>query len=330
LAAAGVGAYYGAKALVHLSRRLDLKDRVVLITGGSRGLGLLLAKEFCERRAQVAVCARDVAELERAKRQMCDDCLPLWTGQCDVTQQSQVEELVGGIRRDLGHIDVLVNNAGTIGVGPVGSMTLADYRKAMDVNFWGAVNTTMEVLPEMRRRREGRIVNITSIGGKVAVPHLLPYVASKFALVGWSEGLRAELQRDHVYVTTAVPGLMRTGSPRNVDVKGQHEKEYAWFSIGDALPVSSMSAARAARRIVQAAVNGEAEVILSIQAKLAARLAGLCPAATAELLALVNRVLPGEVPGTQTRKGYESESEWSPSALTALSDQAARENNEVS
>ena len=327
-AAIGLGACYAAKALVCHSRQLDLRDKVVLITGGSRGLGLLLAKEFAQHRAQVAVCARDQAELDRAKHLMCEDGLPVWTGVCDVTDQAQVQNLVGHLRRDLGHIDVLVNNAGTIGVGPAGTMTLADYHKAMNVNFWGAVHTTMEVIPGMRRRRQGRVVNITSIGGKVAVPHLLPYVASKFALVGWSEGLRAELQRDDVYVTTVVPGLMRTGSPRNIDVKGQHEKEYAWFKLGDSLPVTSMSAARAARRIVRAAVNGEAEVTLSFQAKLAARFAGLFPGATAEMLSLVNRALPDETPDPRTKKGYESESEKS-NVLTALTDQAARENNEV-
>src|SRR5204863_5194639 len=120
--------------------------------------------------------------------------------------------------------------------------------------------TTLSVLPAMRRQGEGRIVNISSIGGKIAVPHLLPYDASKFALTGFSEGLRAELLKDGIYVTTVCPGLMRTGSPRNADFKGQHEAEYAWFSIGDSLPGMSMSAEAAAERIVTAFRQGEAEV----------------------------------------------------------------------
>src|SRR6185503_4123757 len=120
------------------------------------------------------------------------------------------------------------------------------------------------VLPEMRARREGRIVNITSIGGKISVPHLLPYSASKFALVGLSEGLRAELAKDGIVVTTICPGLMRTGSPRNATFKGQHRAEYAWFSIGDSLPVTAMSADRAARQILTACKRGEAEVVLSV------------------------------------------------------------------
>src|ERR687891_1372920 len=102
------------------------------------------------------------------------------------------------------------------------------------------------VIPLMKRQSYGRIVNIASIGGKVAVPHLLPYVASKFALVGLSEGMRAELLKDGIYVTTVSPGLMRTGSHLNAFFKGQHKKEYALFSIANALPLFSTSSKRAA------------------------------------------------------------------------------------
>ena len=328
--AVGVGAFLGGRAMVRRMRRLDLKDRVVLITGGSRGLGLLLAREFCERGARVAVCARNAAELERAKKKMTQERSCLCTLACDVTQPEQVAEMIGSVRRDLGQIDVLVNNAGVIEVGPVGTMTLEDYQAAMATNFWSAIYTTREVLDSMRRRGEGRIVNITSIGGKIAVPHLLPYSASKFALVGWSSGLRAELKNDGVFVTTVVPGLMRTGSPRNADFKGKHREEYAWFSIMDSLPLTSMSAKRAASRIVRACVHGEAEVVLSMQAKAAVTFASLFPGTTAEVMSWVNQMLPADG-GTRTQihKGKESQSEWSPSRLTTLNEQAARENNEV-
>lgn len=327
----GVGAYLAGRAAVRRMRHFDLKDRVVLVTGGSRGLGLLLAREFAERGACVAICARNGTELDRAKKMLCDDRLCLWTGVCDVTRREQVAELVGSVRRDLGHIDVLVNNAGVIEVGPVTTMTLDDYEAAMATNFWAALYATREVLDPMLRRGEGRIVNITSIGGKVAVPHLVPYTASKFAMVGWSNGMRAELKNRGVYVSTIVPGLMRTGSPRNADFKGRHREEFAWFSIMDANPLTSMSARRAASRIVRACVNGEAEVTLSIQAKLAATFAGLFPGTTAEMLSWVNAMLPGEegVAGTRVYKGRESQSEWAPSALTAMGDRAAVENNEV-
>ena len=331
LAAVGIGTFLAGRAVVRRMRHFDLKDRVVLITGGSRGLGLLMAREFCDRGACVAICARDATELERAKRMLGEERRCLWTGTCDVTQRDQVAQLVGSVRRDLGHIDVLVNNAGVIGVGPASTMTLDDYERAMATNFWAALYTTREVLDPMLTRGEGRIVNITSIGGKIAVPHLLPYSASKFAAVGWSNGLRAEVKDRGVYVTTIVPGLMRTGSPRNADFKGRHREEFAWFSIMDALPLTSMSARRAASRIVRACVNGEAEVTLSIQAKLATTFAGLFPGTMAEINAMLNRALPddgGSGAGMRAFKGRESQSEWAPSRWTALGDAAAIQNNE--
>src|SRR5204862_108983 len=148
--------------------------------------------------------------------------------------------------------------------------------------FWGPLYATCAVLPQMRARRDGRIVNISSIGGRVGIPHLVPYSASKFALVGLSEGLRAELAKDNIIVTTVCPGLMRTGSPRNATFKGRHRAEYAWFSISDALPVLTMSAERAAQKIVTACKRGDAELVLTIQAKLAAMFHGLFPGLTAD------------------------------------------------
>jgi short-subunit dehydrogenase len=186
------------------------------------------------------------------------------------------------------------------------------------------------VLPAMRLRREGRIVNISSIGGKVAVPHLLPYCASKFALTGLSEGLRTELKKDGIYVTTVCPGLMRTGSPPNASFKGQHRLEYALFTLSDSTPLTAMHVRRAARRVVRACQRGESEVILSIQAKIAARFHGVFPGVTAELFGLVNQALPGPGGiGDRRALGRDSESAITQSFLTGLTRKAAVENNEV-
>ncbi len=221
---------------------------------------------------------------------------------------------------------MLVNNAGVIQTGPVQCMTLADYEDAMRTHFWGPLYAILTALPHMRRQRSGRIVNIASIGGKVSVPHLVPYCASKFALVGLSEGLTAELASEGISVTTVCPGLMRTGSPRNADFKGKHRAEYAWFSISDSLPGLAISSRRAARTIIEACRRGDAEVMLSLPAGIAARLHGVFPGIAARSLALANRLLPG--PGgvvTDSRKGYESFSSWSPSLLTTLTEKAAAE-----
>ncbi|MGB7926009.1 MAG: SDR family NAD(P)-dependent oxidoreductase [Pyrinomonadaceae bacterium] len=330
VAAAGVGALIAARALARRRAGYDLRGKTVLITGGSRGLGLVMAREFAGEGARLAICARDEAELERARADLHKLGARVLAVPCDVTERAQVNEMVSVVADHYGQIDVLVNNAGVIQVGPLEVMTVEDYEEAMKVHFWGPLYTTLAVLPEMRRRRDGRIVNISSIGGKISVPHLVPYSASKFALVGLSEGLRAELQKDGVVVTTVCPGLMRTGSPRNATFKGQHRAEYAWFSISDALPVTAMQAERAAHQIIEACKRGDAEVVLSIQAQLAVKFHGLFPGLTADLLGLVNRLLPGPGGiGRKRAKGKDSQSELSPSWLTILNEQAAERNNEV-
>ena len=330
LAGAGVGALMGVRAALRKWREFDFSGQTVLITGGSRGLGLVLARELALQGARLSICARDPRELERARADLLGRGAEVLAFPCDVTDRAQVQEWVRMSEESFGGVDVLINNAGVIQVGPVEVMTLADYEEAMRIHFWGPLYTTLAVLPAMRRKRRGRIVNVSSIGGKIGVPHLVPYSASKFALVGLSEGLRAELSKDGIVVTTACPGLMRTGSPPNATFKGRHRAEYAWFSISDSLPISSMQAERAARQIIAGCRRGDAEVILSIQAVAAVKFHQLFPELSADIRGLVNRLLPaaGGI-GQRRAKGRDSQSEISPSWLTALGDEAAKRNNEI-
>jgi short-subunit dehydrogenase len=250
-----------------------------------------MARAFLRRGAKVALLARDPEALERA-RQLLAGLGTVFVRPCDVRDEKQVAEAVRDVRHELGEIDVLVNNAGTITVGPMDTMTAEEYRESLDVFFWGPLHATLAVLPEMRKRQSGRIVNISSIGGKISVPHLLPYCVGKFALSGFSEGLRAELSRDNVYVTTVYPGLMRTGSPRNAEFKGNHRAEYAWFLLSDSAPGFSIGADRAARRIVRACEYGSSQLVLGLPAKLAVKLNALFPAASSATSAIVSRALP--------------------------------------
>jgi short-subunit dehydrogenase len=289
-----------------------------------------MAREFARHGSRLALCARDEEELERARLDLERFGVEVMVVRCDVRNRHEVNEMVAAVNARFGNIDVLVNNAGVIQVGPLEVMTEEDFEQAMQAHFWAPLNTIMAVLPSMRQRKSGRIVNITSIGGKVAVPHLVPYSASKFALVGLSKGLRAELMKDGVSVTTVCPGLMRTGSPRNAEFKGQHRFEYAWFSISDALPLLTVSAENAARQVVRACKRGQAELVISIPAKIAVLFESLFPEAMYQILGVVNQLLPapGGI-GTQKAKGKESTSAWSPSWLTTLNEEAAVRNNEV-
>ena len=329
IAAVAGGAVLLKSALSHFFE-YDLKGKTVLITGGSRGLGLVMAREFAREGARLALCARDDEELERARIDLEGFGVDVMTFRCDVRNRQEVADMVAAVSNRFSQIDVLVNNAGVIQVGPIEVMRHEDFERAMQAHFWGPLNTIVSVLPAMRQRRQGRIINISSIGGKVSIPHLVPYSASKFALVGLSKGLRAELMKDGIVVTTVCPGLMRTGSPRNAEFKGQHRAEYAWFSISDALPLLTVSAENAARQIVRACKRGQAELVISLPAKIAVLFDALFPGAMSQILATVNQVLPeaGGV-GTERVKGRDSTSAWSPSWLTALNEAAAVRNNEV-
>ena len=314
------------------SRPSPLAGKVVVITGSSRGLGLALAMEFGRAGAKLVLAARDPEELNRAQKKLAggtriasEDILVV---PCDLTQAGDAVSLISRATARFGRVDIVINNAGVITVGPVENQTLENFRNAMDTNFYGTVHTTLAVLPQMLARRSGSIVNIASIGGKIAVPHLLPYSASKFAVVGFSQGLHSELRTRGIRVTTVCPGLMRTDSHLHALFTGDRQREYRWFSLGASLPGVSTSAAGAARKIFRATLTGAAEITISPQAWLAAHLASVAPAVTAKTLSLANRILPSPESGhNQPREGRNSRGqEIAP--LIELGQQAAQRYNE--
>jgi NAD(P)-dependent dehydrogenase (short-subunit alcohol dehydrogenase family) len=326
--AAGAGVALTLRALSNRTT-YDFRGKSVLITGGSRGLGLVLARELAGEGARLTIIARDRAELEQARADLAARGAEVLAFTCDVRDQADVQSAIERAVARYGSIDVLINNAGVIQAGPVGHMQIADFEDALNTHLWGPLYAMLAAVPYMRRQGAGRIVNISSIGGKVAVPHLVPYTTSKFALVGLSDGMRAELARENIVVTTVCPGLMRTGSHLNALFKGQHEQEFTWFSILDSLPISTIDARRAARKIVEACRHGDAQLVISVQAKAITLLTSLFPGLSARVLKLMNQLLPEPTGprGDETKTGWESQSPLAPSLLTRLSDRAAEENN---
>lgn len=331
--AVALGFGLAGKSALRRLRREDLRGQVVLITGGSRGLGLAMAREFAKRGCRLAICGRDRAALDRAERELRSAGAEVLAVVCDIADADQVEDLIADVTAKLGPVDVLVANAGQIQVGPVDTTTEADFANALDVMFWGVARTVRAVLPGMRARKRGRIVTITSIGGKVSVPHLLPYSTAKFAAVGFSSGLRAELAGTGIRVTTVVPGLMRTGSHLNVEFRGAPNREYVWFALGASLPVIAMNADRAAQQIVDATACGDAEVILSLPAAVLARVHGMAPSFTANALGIVNRLLPSASDGGDRRaRGLQIQESLRSAVLdraTALGTRAAARFNQI-
>ena len=311
--------------------RFSYFGRVVVITGGSRGLGLLLARQLKKDGARVVLLARNRDELVRARASLDRGTNSVMAIVCDVADRQQVDHAIQSTLQAFGRIDVLINNAGVIQVGPLEHMTYGDYQHAMNVHFWGALHCIEAVLPHMRRRRGGRIINIASIGGLIAVPHLAPYSASKFALVGYSDAIRAEVAKDGIRVTTVCPGLMRTGSAVNALIKGQHEAEFAWFAALSSMPLMSINAKRAAKKILSAGRRGLPHLTITPQARMAAMLDRLLPNTLARMMTFAAQMLPGTTgaSGHEAWTGAQSRSPRLPRVLTALGDRAARRNNEL-
>lgn len=308
---------------------------VALVAGASRGLGLLLAQELLGRGYAVAICARGEEALAEAERRL-SGFGTVRAYPCDVSDREAVQRLVDAVEGDLGEVEVLLSVAGVIQVGPLASLTLDHVDEAIGTMLYGPVHLAWAVLPAMRRRGAGRIGTVTSIGGKAPAPHLLPYVTAKYGAVGFSEALAVELSGTGVTATTVVPGLMRTGSHERAMFTGDHGAEYAWFAPGASLPVLSIGAERAARRIVDGVLAGRPLVTFTPLARIGMRVHGLMPATAVRVLGLVARALPDPPrdPQTATLEGWQAAGRLSAGparavrALTVLGTRAARRHNE--
>lgn len=268
------------------------REKVVVVTGGSRGLGLALARVCARRGAHVALLARDPEELAKAKASLERYGTTISSWPCDLTSEDEISQRIREIADFHQRIDVLINNAGEIVVGPALPLDAREFKRLLDLHFWAPFHAVHHVLPHLQRQGGGNIINIASFGGKVPVPHMLSYTASKFALVGFSEGLQAELAPDCIRVTTVCPFIIRTGSHLHAEFKGEARQEFSWFSAGMQTPLTSIGAQRLAGQIADAASLGVAVLVVPWQARLLTAVHGVVPNLFAFANALLARVLP--------------------------------------
>lgn len=281
---------------------------IALVAGGSRGLGLLIARELGRRGYRIVICARNPAELAVAEQLLQADGIEVHSDTCDVSDEQAVAALIGGVEQRLGPIDVAVVAAGVIQVGPLSAMDRGHFEEAISIMLWGPINVALAVTERMRPRGRGRIGIVSSVGGLVSVPHLLPYSTAKFGAVGFASGLRAELAGTGVKVTTVTPGLMRTGSHLRAKFTGRQGAEFGWFSLGASLPLVSMDAEKAAAQIVDGVLVGQAYVAPTPLAKIGRRVNGIAPSLVAAGMGLMSRVLPkGTDKPSETLEGWQAE-----------------------
>lgn len=329
--AIGIGAAATWRAILRTKRAYDISGKTVLIVGGSRGLGLILARQLADQGAKLSLCARNETELAKAKAELEARGAQVLTTVCDVVDKGQIENVVQKTAAHFGAIDVLFYVAGVFIAGPLEAMTDDDFEYSMKVNFWGAYYSTLAALPHLKKNG-GRVVHMSSVGGRVATPHLLPYNASKFALSGLSQGLRVELEQEGVLVTTIYPWVMRIGSLRNAQFKGRHRAEYAVGAIMNANPLLSDDPERAARQMIAAMKRGDASATLWFS-KAAVLLDTLLPEISKDAMCIANRLMPNmdgeDSVGKESRRGHESESRLTTGILTAPLQKAAEKYGEI-
>jgi short-subunit dehydrogenase len=305
----------------------SLRGAVAVITGGSRGLGLALALELARQGAKLHLIARNVAELEMAAKKIRRHGAEVSVWPCDLRDEKMTAAVTESIGAEAGRLDLLINNAGTILVGPWETLDTRDFADAMALHFWAPFHTVRAAHPYLTKSR-GQVVNIVSIGGRVAVPHLASYTASKFALAGLSSAMQAELAGSGIGVTTVFPGLMRTGSHVNARFKGDVDREFTLFSFAATTPLTAINAQRAARQIIAAARRRTPTLTISWQAQMLTIVQALAPNFVARLTALISRLLPrsgGNKAPVSGRNCFSS----LPPLVSALGDRAAARLNET-
>ncbi len=328
-AAASTGLLLGLRAAIRYKRKFNYQNKVVFVTGGARGLGLEMARLLGAEGAKLAICSRNAEQLEKARKELEALGVPVLSLTCDVKEQKEVASAIEAIQQHYGRIDVLINNAGFISVGPLENMTTHEFEEAMRTHFWGPLYAMQAVLPLMKKQGQGRIINVSSVAGIASLPHMVPYSTSKAALINLSEGYREEYIKHKIYITLAIPGLVRTGAHENAAIKGKQEQEFTWFSVLDANRLTSASAKKVAKQILEGGRYGVSRVIMPIHANLFSVLQGVAPGLTTDFLSLINSLLPKAASEDTGRlKGYNINDEHIPNVLTKAGDNAAQKNNE--
>jgi short-subunit dehydrogenase len=196
---------------------MKLEGRTILITGASQGIGAAAARAFAAYPVNLVLLARSQSLLESLAGELNAregvQALPIVA---DIARPEEIEAAVARALDAFGRIDILVNNAGVGMSSPVGAIDYDKARTLFDINFWGALRMTEAVLPAMRERKEGLIINISSIVGRRAMPGISVYCASKFALNAFSESIRVELKQDNVRVVSFYPGVTATNFGDNL------------------------------------------------------------------------------------------------------------------
>lgn len=263
-----------------MGQRRNLKGLRIVITGASQGIGRALAEAAAKRGASVLAAARSEDLLTELAHKVRAAGGVIETIRADIAQREDREAMAGAALRHFGGVDVLINNAGIGATGHFAEVGAERLRKIMEVNVFALIETTRQFLPLLRLGTTSAILNISSIAGKRGIPARSEYSASKFAVQGFSEALRAELAKDGIDVLLVCPGLTQTNFSHNMlEQKAALQLDH----------MRGMTAEAVAEATLRALERGRNEVSLSLGGK---------------LVVLVNRLFPRLADRIARRKVY--------------------------
>jgi NAD(P)-dependent dehydrogenase (short-subunit alcohol dehydrogenase family) len=205
----------------------------VLVTGASKGIGLEAALAFGRAGHKVFATMRNPSQAPALAQAAKREKLPITVSTMDVDSDQSVSDAIAAIYKDNGQIDVLVNNAGIERSGSVEELSLSEFRAVMETNYFGVIRCVQAVVPQMRQRRSGCVINVSSVAGRISSPPLTSYMASKWALEALSEGLAGEMKTFNVRVAIVEPGIIDTAMARRIGNEPEKSayRQHARFAL---------------------------------------------------------------------------------------------------
>jgi len=229
----------------------SFQNNVVVITGGSTGIGRATAIEFAKKNANIVLVSRNKEKLEKLEKELQKFNVSVLVCICDVSDKYQVLEMTNTVLEKYGSIDILINNAGFAIYGSVSELTIEEIQSQMETNYFGMIYCIKNFLPSMLEKKSGHIVNVASVAASFGLPGIASYCASKFAMLGFSEGLKHELSKSGVGITVVSPIMVRTNFFDHPSF--QHMPKYSSISLSDKT---------VAKAILRAANSPRLEIII--------------------------------------------------------------------
>ena len=261
---------------------MDFKNKVVLITGASSGIGRESATAFAKLGADIILVSRTKEKLEHVADELKKFNVTTLVCQCDVSKKDQVKEMSRIVLEKFNSVDILVNNAGFAIYGSVSDLSIDDIESQMETNYFGMVYCTKYFLPSMLDKKSGHIVNVASVAASFGLPGIAPYCASKFAMLGFSEGLKHELKNSGVGITVVSPIMVRTNF-----------FEHPSFEKMPKFSPTSLSSKTVARAILRAANSQRLEIIVPSVVRCAVWIKNTFPYFVNPILGMAFKKQPG-------------------------------------